>query len=86
VKQLCQEAFSYAGLDWEKYVEVDPQYFRPTEVDYLLGDPSKARKAFGWKPKTSFEQLVRMMVDSDMHLAESERLLQQQQPAPLQAK
>jgi GDPmannose 4,6-dehydratase len=77
VKQLCQEAFSYAGLDWEQYVEIDPQYFRPTEVDYLLGDPSKARNAFGWKPKTSFQQLVRMMVDSDLKLAESERLLRQ---------
>jgi GDPmannose 4,6-dehydratase len=78
VRQLCEEAFSCAGLDWEKYVEIDPQYFRPTEVDYLLGDPSKAKNAFGWKPKTSFQQLVKMMVDSDVRLAESESLLQAQ--------
>jgi GDPmannose 4,6-dehydratase len=78
VRQLCVEAFSCVGLDWEKYVEIDPQYFRPTEVDYLLGDPSKAKKAFGWKPKTSFQQLVKMMVDSDLRLAESENLLQAQ--------
>jgi GDPmannose 4,6-dehydratase len=78
VRQLCEEAFSCVGLDWEKYVEIDPQYFRPTEVDYLLGDPSKAKKAFGWKPKTSFQQLVKMMVDSDLRLAESESLLQAQ--------
>jgi GDPmannose 4,6-dehydratase len=65
VRQLCEEAFSYVGLDWQKYVEIDPAYFRPTEVEYLLGDPSKARAAFGWKPKTTFQQLIRMMVDAD---------------------
>jgi GDPmannose 4,6-dehydratase len=81
VRQLCEEAFSCVGLDWEKYVEIDPQYFRPTEVDYLLGDPSKAKNAFGWKPKTSFQQLVRMMVESDLHLAESESLLQTKKAA-----
>jgi GDPmannose 4,6-dehydratase len=72
VRQLLEEAFGYLQLDWQQYVEIDPQYFRPTEVDYLLGDPSKARKAFGWKPKTSFQQLVRMMVDADVALAQSE--------------
>jgi GDPmannose 4,6-dehydratase len=81
VRQFCEEAFSCAGLDWEKYVEIDPQYFRPTEVDYLLGDPSKAKTAFGWKPKTTFPQLVKMMVDSDLRLAESESLLQTHNPA-----
>jgi GDPmannose 4,6-dehydratase len=78
VRQLCEEAFSFAGLDWEQYVEIDPQYFRPTEVDYLLGDPSKAKGTLGWKPKTSFQQLVRMMVESDLRLAESESLIQTQ--------
>jgi GDPmannose 4,6-dehydratase len=69
VRQFLDEAFGYANLDWQEYVEIDSLYFRPTEVDYLLGDPSKARSAFGWKPKTSFQQLVRMMVDYDMSLA-----------------
>jgi GDPmannose 4,6-dehydratase len=81
VRQLCEEAFSCAGLDWEKYVEIDPQYFRPTEVDNLLGDPSKAKAALGWKPKTGFPQLVKMMIDSDVRLAESESLLQTHNPA-----
>jgi GDPmannose 4,6-dehydratase len=75
VRQFLDEAFGYANLDWKEYVEIDPLYFRPTEVDYLLGDPSKARNTFGWKPKTSFRQLVRMMVDADVKLAESESSL-----------
>jgi GDPmannose 4,6-dehydratase len=63
------------NLDWREYVEIDPLYFRPTEVDYLLGDPSKARATLGWQPKTTFQQLVRMMVDADVRLAEEERLV-----------
>ncbi len=66
VKEFLEEAFSYAGLDWRKYVQIDKRYFRPTEVDYLLGDNSKARQELDWKPKVNFKQLVRMMVDSDM--------------------
>jgi len=66
VRQLCEEAFSYVGLDWRKYVEVDPAYFRPTEVEYLLGDYSKAHEKLGWKPRVSFEELVRMMVEHDL--------------------
>jgi len=75
VREFLDEAFSCAGLDWTKYVEVDPAYFRPTEVDYLLGDSTKARRALNWEPRTSFQQLVRMMVDSDVVLAEEERLV-----------
>jgi GDPmannose 4,6-dehydratase len=75
VREFLQEAFSYLGLEWETYVEIDPSYFRPTEVDYLLGDPSRAKSALGWKPKTSFRQLVRMMVDSDLRIAEQEKLV-----------
>ena len=75
VREFLEEAFSHAGLDWERHVEIDPSYFRPTEVDYLLGDSSKARKALDWKPKTSFKTLVRMMVDNDMRLAGDERLV-----------
>ncbi len=75
VRDFVQEAFSHAGLDWEKYVAIDPAYFRPTEVDYLQGDASKARESLGWKPKTTFHQLVRMMVDADLRLAEEERMI-----------
>jgi GDPmannose 4,6-dehydratase len=70
VKEFLEEAFSYAKLDWKKYVEVDKRYFRPTEVDCLIGDSSKARKKLKWKPKVSFKGLVRMMVDADMNVVE----------------
>jgi len=82
VKEFLEEAFSYADLDWKKYVEIDPLYFRPTEVDYLLGDSTKARAAFGWRPRTSFRQLVRMMVDADIELAQQEHLLHDRKLAP----
>ncbi len=68
VKEFLDEAFGYVGLNWKKYVEIDKRYFRPTEVDCLLGDSSKARKQLKWKPKVSFPQLVRMMVDADVEL------------------
>ncbi len=68
VKEFLQEAFSYAKLDWEKYVAIDKRYFRPTEVDLLLGDSTKARKVLKWKPKIKFKKLVKMMVDSDMEI------------------
>ncbi len=68
VKDFLQEAFEYTKLDWKKYVKIDKRYFRPTEVDLLLGDASKARKVLKWKPKVNFRQLVRMMVDSDMEM------------------
>ena len=66
VKELVQVAFDRAGLDWEKYVKLDPAFIRPAEVDLLIGDPAKAKKHLGWKPKVSFEQMIRMMVDSDI--------------------
>ena len=78
VREFLETAFSFAGLDWRKHVEIDPRYFRPTEVDYLLGDSSKIRQALGWQSSTSFEQLVRMMVASDIKLADEERLIHQQ--------
>ena len=68
VKEFLEEAFHYVGLNWKKYVEVDKRYFRPTEVDCLIGDSSKARKQLKWKPKVNFQQLVCMMVDADMAL------------------
>jgi GDPmannose 4,6-dehydratase len=66
VRDFLVEAFSYAGLDWEKYVVVDPKFYRPAEVDLLLGDPSKAKAKLGWKPAVDFKTLVRMMVDADL--------------------
>ncbi len=70
VKEFLEEAFSYANLKWQKYVKIDPRYFRPTEVDCLLGDSSKARKILKWKPTVGFKELVKMMVDADMKLVE----------------
>jgi GDPmannose 4,6-dehydratase len=66
VREFLEEAFSYAGLDWKEFVVVDPKYFRPAEVDFLQGDPTKARTVLGWKPRVSFKELVRLMVDADM--------------------
>jgi GDPmannose 4,6-dehydratase len=66
VREFLEEAFSYAGLGWKEFVKVDPKYFRPAEVDLLLGDASKARKALGWQPRVTFKALVRLMVDADM--------------------
>jgi len=75
VREFLEEAFTCAGLDWEKYVEIDPQYFRPNEVDFLMGDATKARKVLGWKPRTSFKDLVKGMVDADLELASREKTL-----------
>ena len=72
VREFLEEAFGYAGLDWKKYVQIDKRYFRPTEVDYLWGDSSKAKKKLCWKLKVDFKQLVRMMVDSDMKVVAQE--------------
>lgn len=66
VRDFCREAFSYVGLDYEKYVKIDPRLVRPAEVDILLGDATKAKTKLGWKPSVTFEQMVRMMVDSDL--------------------
>ena len=75
VEHFVALAFGQLGLDWRKHVELDPRYLRPTEVDALHGDPSKAEKALGWKRKVSFPQLVAMMVASDHELAKQERVL-----------
>ena len=72
VKEFLAEAFGYVGLDWEKYVKHDSRYERPSEVDQLLGDPTKARTVLGWTPKVTFKELVKMMVDADLKLAEEE--------------
>jgi GDPmannose 4,6-dehydratase len=75
VRDFLEESFGRSGLDWRKHVEMDPRYMRPAEVDYLLGDSSKARRILGWKPKVSFQGLVGMMVDHDLEQARQERTL-----------
>ncbi|MCK6478711.1 MAG: GDP-mannose 4,6-dehydratase [Planctomycetaceae bacterium] len=77
VRELCERAFSLVGLDWSRFVEEDPRYRRPSEVDHLLGDPSRAREVLGWRPTVDFDGLVKMMVESDLRLAERERLLRE---------
>lgn len=71
VREFLEEAFSYAGMNWKKHVEIDKRYFRPTEVDILIGDSSKAKKKLKWKPKVNFKQLVKMMVDADMQVVKN---------------
>jgi GDPmannose 4,6-dehydratase len=66
VREFLDEAFGHLNLDWKQYVEIDPRYFRPAEVDLLIGDASKARRKLGWEPKTTFKELARMMVDADL--------------------
>ncbi len=75
VREFCARAFGMLDLDWEQYVEVDVRYLRPAEVEMLQGDASKARTVLGWEPTVSFDALVKMMVESDMRLAEQERVL-----------
>jgi GDPmannose 4,6-dehydratase len=69
VREFCEEAFSCVGLDWKDFVKADPKYFRPAEVDILLGDASKARRELGWKPDVTFKDLVKLMVEADLESA-----------------
>ena len=86
VQEFVQEAFSYVGLNWRKFVKIDPMYFRPTEVEDLQANSSKARKAFNWKPKVNFYDLVKIMVDSDMRaiglkpIGEGDRIIKNKFP------
>jgi GDPmannose 4,6-dehydratase len=66
VKEFVGEAFAYVQMDWREHVEIDPRYFRPTEVEYLLADSSKARRRLGWEPRVTFKELVRIMVDAEI--------------------
>jgi GDPmannose 4,6-dehydratase len=77
VRDFAAAAFSILGLDWERYIRLDPRYLRPTEVDLLLGDSTKARKVLGWTPRVAFRQLVEMMVESDWKLARQEKLVRE---------
>ena len=75
VREFLEEAFSHAGLDWEKYTRHDSRYERPSEVDQLLGCADKARRELGWEPKVKFKDLVHMMVDADLECARKEAVL-----------
>jgi len=77
VREFCEKAFGEVGLDYQDYVEIDPRYFRPAEVDLLLGDPAKAKEKLGWVPQTSFDELVKMMVANDVELAAREKTLRE---------
>ncbi|CAE6766994.1 GDP-mannose 4,6-dehydratase [Nitrospira defluvii] len=68
VREFLEQTFSYLDLDWKRYVKIDPRYYRPTEVDLLIGDASKAKRVLGWEPKVSFGELIRMMVEADLHV------------------
>jgi GDPmannose 4,6-dehydratase len=73
VREFLEIAFGRVGLDWQEYVEIDPRYYRPSEVDLLLGDPKKAKDKLNWEPTVTFRSLVEMMVDADVQLAAWER-------------
>ncbi len=83
VEEFCQEAFSYVGLDWKTYVRIDPHYFRPTEVDLLIGDATKARNLLKWTPRVKFKELVRLMVDADLQRVQTELDGTRKMTAPL---
>lgn len=72
VREFLESGFSYAGLDWRKHLEIDDRYYRPAEVDFLIGDASKAKRKLGWAAKTKFKELVRLMVDADLEVADKE--------------
>ena len=68
IRECLEVAFGRVGLDWQKYVEIDPRYYRPAEVELLIGDYSKAKRKMGWEPKTKFKDLIELMVDADLAL------------------
>jgi GDPmannose 4,6-dehydratase len=80
VREFLDEAFSLLDLDWRAYVEIDPRYYRPAEVDLLLGDATKARRALGWEPRVTFKELVRLMIESDLKIAARERAIADREP------
>jgi len=73
VRQFLEVAFGHAGLDWRQHIEIDPRYYRPAEVDLLIGDYGKAKRQLGWEPKTRFVDLVKLMVDADVELLRRHR-------------
>ena len=79
VRDFCEKTFGQLGLNYEDHVEIDPRYYRPAEVDLLLGDSTKAYEQLGWKPQTSFDQLVEMMVKKDLGVARQELVVKETQ-------
>ncbi len=77
VREFVEEVFRYLDMDWQQYVDIDKRYFRPSEVDFLQGDSSKARKILKWEPKVSFQELARIMTDADMKIAEREKIIEE---------
>jgi len=77
VREFLDEVFGYLDLDWKKYVEIDQRYFRPTEVDCLLGDAGKAKRVLGWEPKVTFGELAKIMTDADMEIAKREKIIKE---------
>jgi GDP-D-mannose dehydratase len=73
VREFLQEAFGCVDLDWRKFVEIDPRYFRPAEVDLLVGDAGKAKRLLGWQPRVTFRELVRLMIEADIELLHGEQ-------------
>jgi len=72
IRECLEVAFGRVGLDWQKYVEIDPRYYRPAEVELLIGDASKAKRKMGWEPKTKFKDLIELMVDADLKLLQDQ--------------
>jgi GDPmannose 4,6-dehydratase len=83
VREFLDETFGYLDLDWQESVDIDPRYYRPAEVDILLGDASKARKLLGWEPEVDFKKLVRLMVDHDLDLARQELVQKEHSSSPV---
>jgi len=81
VREFLDEVFRHLDMDWHKYVELDPRYLRPSEVDCLMGDASKAKRVLKWKPKVTFKELARLMTDADMEIAKREKLIKEQEEA-----
>ncbi len=81
VREFLDEVFHHLDMDWHKYVELDPRYLRPSEVDCLMGDASKAKRVLKWEPKVSFKELAQMMTDADMEIAKREKLIKKQEEA-----
>jgi GDPmannose 4,6-dehydratase len=77
IREMCEAAFGYAGLDWQDYVVVDPKFLRPADVDFLVGDATKARTRLGWEPTITFEELIQMMVDADLEALKRENNLRE---------
>lgn len=82
VREFLDEAFGLLDLDWNEYVDIDPRYYRPAEVDLLLGDATKAREKLGWIPKVSFKEMVRIMIEHDMQMARDEKTLRDAAGSP----